>query len=263
MSISKKKRKQAIKLYDKYEKNIAKKIENKLVRYFNAQGKRIATAVKKEMNKKADTKITKEEAEKQAESIIKKSYNFTTDIAELRNILAPLLLAAGTLGNELANIRLYASKEDYQLFAVIEDKYLKFLDQHGLKQAKNITETTRKNASRVIRDGIINGRSYTEIVDDIVAYTKIHSRARARTIAATEVHTSFLTARDLNAREGGFKEKHWLDSDDASVRPNHVRYDNMGYVDIDYVYDNDVSYPGDYRGSASNIVNCRCEISYK
>lgn len=246
------------KLYDKYEKNIANKIRRELIKYFNEQIDRLAKHVRNKINKKD---VSEDDAQKQADNILK-DYNIENDIKELQVTMFPLLYTAGELGNDLANIRLYAGEGDYQIFSIIEKRYLTYLRSHGLTLAKEVNKTTMNRTRRIIAKGLIKGQSYDEIAKNIQA-TKKFSYNRARTIAETEVHTSFMVTRDLNAKSGGFKEKHWMDSDDASVRPTHRRYDNMGWVKFDYVYDNDVSFPGDPKGSPKNVIRCRCEISYR
>ena len=72
-----------------------------------------------------------------------------------------------------------------------------------------------------------------------------------------------MTARNLNAIEGGFKEKAWLTSGDEAVRETHQQYGSLGYVPMDYKFGGTMLYPGDPNGSASEIIWCRCEILYR
>lgn len=259
-----KKRDKITKLYDKYSKKPEQKFQKPLVKFFKSQSKRISKAIKaKYPDKKDNPKITKEEAEKQAKKILETSYSFNTDIKELTKLLKPLLHQSANVGNDLANIRLYSKADDYIDFSIVEQEYLKFLDEYGVNLAKNLTETTINNTRRVLRDGIIKGESYSTMAKNIVEYTDIHSVERAKLIAETEVHTTFMVTRDINATNAGFKEKHWMDSDDSVVRPWHRAYDNKGWVAMDYLWGGVMRFPGDPSGSARENARCRCEIQYR
>lgn len=260
MAIRKVTRRRIHRAYDRYEKNLLKKYIPVIKKFLDKQTEGIAKAVKKIPEKKAD--IDKNKAEEDATKLFDKNYDIERDIPELQTTLFPLLLGAGNIGNDLANIMLYAEEGDYQLFNIIEPKYLKFVENHGLEMSKSINETSRKRAIRIMRDGIVKGERYSSIADTLLKEMKEQNIARARTIVATEVHTSFMTARDLNAVSGGFKEKHWLSSKDAAVRPLHAKYDSEGWVKMSHKWGG-MKYPGDPAGQSFDVINCRCDISYR
>ena len=162
MAISNKVKKRMLKMYDRYEKNILIKIKKDIRKYLEAQGERISKAI---IERHVDTKedeytdgMDEQESIEESKEILDAAYNFDEDIKELTNLLVDLLILSGETGNELANIRLYSDESDYKLFGIIEESYLKFLDEYGLKQAKEITDTTIKNTRRVIKEGLIQGK---------------------------------------------------------------------------------------------------------
>ncbi len=246
-------------LYDKYEKAPAKKIEDKVSKYLLEQSGRIQKHVEAFDDKKS--KPTKKEAEKQAEKVLK-AYNFEADVLSFYKSIFPLLVMSGDIGNNLSNLVLYADAKDYKTFAIIEPKYLKFLKDYGLNQAKQITDTTKLKARSVIAEGIEKGLSYSDIGKNISDKFIEITPGRAKTIAETEVHTTFMATRELNAQAGGFKEKLWLSSKDKSVRPRHQVFDKVGWVPFDYLWDS-MAFPGDPRGSARNTIRCRCDLLYR
>jgi hypothetical protein len=267
VAVSKKKRRATHRAYDRYEKNLLKKYIPIVKKFLDKQTVSIAKAIKKIPEKKQDDKLTEEEiranAEVEATKLFDKNYDIERDIPELQITLFPLLFSAGNIGNDLANIMLYATEGDYQLFNIIEPKYLEFIETHGLEMSKSINTTSRKRAIRIMRDGIIKGERYSTIADTLLKEMKEQNIARARTIVATEVHASFMTARDINAESGGFKEKHWLSSKDKVVRPWHAKYDNEGWVKFSHKWGGVMKFPGDPAGSAKENANCRCDISYR
>jgi len=252
------------KMYDKYEKNVAKRHQKKIVKYLRAQGRRISKAIiTKNNDTKDDNNMTEKEAEELARKILDNSYDFEDDIKSLDALLFSMVLVSGEVGNELANIRLFAKESDYQLFSVIDKEYTKYARKYSLVQSKLITDTTKKRTRKILADGMLKGESYQQISKNIVDNVDNLSVARAQAIASTEIHSSFMVARDIKASTAGFKEKKWMDSDDSVVRPWHKKYDDEGWVAIDYLWGGIMRFPGDPFGTAREVIRCRCEISYR
>lgn len=245
--------------YERYEYRAMVIYRAGLRKYLKKQAIRIAAFVEKFPE-------TKEFTEREIEDIaweIVEMYDFYGDMEELQELIKQYMMTIGNMGNNLANIQLYSSNIDYKPFSIIEDKYTRYIDDYSLIQAEEITHTTKKRTRKVIKDGMLQGKSYSQIAVDIVDKTDIESLGRAKTIATTEVHTSFMTSRHLNAEQGNFKEKLWLTSGDRSVRPLHQEYGSLGYVPYGYMYGGAMLYPGDPNGFAGDVINCRCEIVYR
>lgn len=246
--------------YERYEYRAIIFIRAKVRKYLKAQGKKIAKHIINYAESKQE--LTEEEINRIAEEIIS-AYDFDLDREELRELIKQYTIEVGNMGNSLANIQLYSISQDYKPFAIIDDKYTKYIDEYSLNQAKEITDTTKKRTRNILKNGLREGKRYSQIAQDIVDKTDIESLGRATTIAATETHTSFMTTRHLNAEQGGFKEKLWLTSGDSSVRPSHQEYGSLGYVKYDYLFGGTMLYPGDPNGSAGDVISCRCEIVYR
>lgn len=260
MAVSDKVAKRVMAQYDKTEKPVVLKIEKVVLKYLLEQSEKLL----KHVNSFNDTKSNKrsEESLNGAKKLLK-TYDFEEDANKLYKTLFPLLVMSGEVGNDLANIVLYAEEESYQLFSVIEPRYLKWLKAYGTDQSKFITETTKTKATNIIADGIENGLSYSAIGEELSNRLNGISQGRATNIAATEVHTTFMSARNFNAEVGGFKEKAWLSSRDKAVRPKHQVYDSLGWVDFDYLFGGRMKYPGDPNGTPDDVIRCRCDIMYK
>lgn len=170
------------------------------------------------------------------------------------------------------------------------DKYgLKFFE--GIKSTlkinghaskiKDINETVNKqlfqNLKTAYETGVQEGNSVQEIAQRIIDETKQTykmAEKRAVTIARTETTSA---ANDLflgNFEENGVNQKEWLTSQDENVRSiankaefDHAAMDGMT-VNIDDQFNvpstggiEGMDYPGDMeKGSAGDVINCRCTI---
>ena len=84
-------------------------------------------------------------------------------------------------------------------------------------------------------------------------------KARARTIARTEINgakndVAFHTIQDL-----GIEKKQWSSSEDMRVRPSHASV-NGEIVGINEYFSNGLLYPCDPDGPADEVCNCRCSV---
>ncbi len=99
------------------------------------------------------------------------------------------------------------------------------------------------------------------------------AEARAEAIVRTEVNRVFSTAQQSRLEQGartlaGTREeirKYWLSAEDERVRPAHAkaaeRYDREHAIPVSepfLVGGEELMHPLDPRGSARNVINCRC-----
>lgn len=143
--------------------------------------------------------------------------------------------------------------------------------ENAFEQAQLITDTTRKDLTKLI----IDAEQANITVDEITKLIKIKlgeqiASSRARTIARTETHNaatfaSLTSAKALDADLGLQLQKIWLAVDDKRTRPDHNVADNQK-VPIDSLFKvggTSMSRPGDPRGGASQVVNCRCALGFE
>lgn len=89
--------------------------------------------------------------------------------------------------------------------------------------------------------------------------------ARAKTVAVTEVHRAFnfgSLAAAMNV--GGGVRKTWNTKDDNATRPFHAAADGQTRP-VNQAFDvggENLMAPGDPDGSAWNVIQCRCKLSY-
>jgi hypothetical protein len=151
------------------------------------------------------------------------------------------------------------AKADYEDYA---DQFL--ADNAGAK-IDGITDTDQQWLANSIRSGVSEGKSNNEIASDLTDSFDNMSDGRAATIARTETASAFNYASNETATDmmpdGATKTWNTTSSD---PRPAHEEADGQT-VPIDESFDvdgEDLDYPGDPDGSADNIINCLCVVSY-
>jgi len=159
---------------------------------------------------------------------------------------------------------------------------LDWLREHGADNIKTIANTFKRTIVRIISNGFQEGLGIEEIARNLQRTVNQRGfyRYQARRIARTEA-TSAANKAALHAGEitGFVTNKIWISASDARTRRfPKAKFDHFdmhlkqvglkenfkvpmrglipmkGYEEL--------SYPGDkFRGSAGNIINCRCSVS--
>ena len=109
-----------------------------------------------------------------------------------------------------------------------------------------------------LQQGYENGQGIDTIADELTKNYNVE-KARARTIARTEINgakndVAFHTIQDL-----GIEKKQWSSSEDMRVRPSHASV-NGEIVGINEYFSNGLLYPCDPDGPADEVCNCRCSV---
>jgi hypothetical protein len=142
---------------------------------------------------------------------------------------------------------------------------------HSLRAARNITATTKAIFDDVVSQASAEERlSISELTKLLLG--RVASRARAVTIARTEIVTASnysadLTAREIAAANGITYDKYWLSAADERTRASHVaangqKADAFGFFTVGGYR---MSHPcdSDQGAPASEIINCRCTCRRK
>ena len=126
---------------------------------------------------------------------------------------------------------------------------------------KDTADLKRKITSQVSRS-MITGESYGQCAQALERQTEIGFNRAAR-IARTEGHRIQVTAAMdalYDAREAGADVvKQWDATLDKRTRRSHARCDGE-IREIDDTFGNGLMCPGDPKGPASEVVNCRCAL---
>lgn len=150
----------------------------------------------------------------------------------------------------------------------IRDYFLeKWNKKNAAKQAKKITETTRKALNEIITKAQVEGIPHKQVVKEILDKVEDMSKTRADTIARTETSKSINTTSFETAKESGMLEKCWIHiGGKKTFRPHHKAL-NGKWIKIDDVFivkDGIVArYPHDEKLPVGEIVRCSCLIIFR
>jgi uncharacterized protein with gpF-like domain len=124
-----------------------------------------------------------------------------------------------------------------------------------------VNTTTIDQISAIIQAGRDELLDPGKIATNIRQLAQITTRIRAETIARTETHSAAGFANNEAAKLLDIELwKEWIDAGDEREREDH-RAGNVDRVDVNsefFVGGEYLAYPGDTRGSAENVINCRC-----
>ena len=148
----------------------------------------------------------------------------------------------------------------------LEEEIEEYLRTLGLGQVNLITNATRTKVLQVLRKGLEEGKSIRDISKDLEKSVAFNS-ARATRIARTETHSAMSYGSHKVAGNLGLDRplKKWMPSGDDRVRDWHREMSPKPAIPIDddfIVRGQPMSYAGDPRGGALNVINCRCFIAY-
>jgi len=147
------------------------------------------------------------------------------------------------------------------------DAVKRYLRQFGAQKVVDISETTRKKLRAILARGVHEGDTVREIANSIEQlYLEELIPNRSMVIARTEVLAASSLVNQEAAREVGEEmDKFWLSVLDGRERETHREaHRQRRALDEDYeVGGEKLAYPGDPKGRAENIIQCRCTEIYE
>lgn len=142
-------------------------------------------------------------------------------------------------------------------FDVVNPRFTKWIKTNGLKQAKEINDTTQDKLRKTLSDGIQRGEGIPLLRDRVSTVFTEAKTSRAEKIARTETHNTVGAGTQETYKAANVKQKEWLTTIDGRERESHAVM-NGEVVAINEQFSNGLMYPGDPSGDASEVVNCRC-----
>jgi len=133
------------------------------------------------------------------------------------------------------------------------------------ERAKGNINLMRRNISDTITRGIIQGKSYPQMANDIKDWYDKEAW-KADRIIRTEAHRvreqGTQNAFEQAKAEGVQMKKRWGAALDDRTRDEHGAADGqeVGVDEKFMVGGEELEYPGDPSGSAENVINCRCSM---
>jgi len=192
-------------------------------------------------------------------------------LALLTDTLSDGWEAATALGVE--HLTSLGQKQDLTTRAAIE-----YLGTYGTQRARQILDTTGKQLTDIIISGQRQGESTPQIMRRLVNRVPQLAATRAKIIAETEVHSAAqFGAYNAALRSTRLLLKTWNTTEDDLVRDfrqgggfsHRLMQGVQKPLDIAFAVPHSrggtesLRFPGDPEGSAGNIINCRCAVSYE
>lgn len=125
----------------------------------------------------------------------------------------------------------------------------------------------------ILTQGIDRGLGIVDIgkliIGDIAEYSGRFAKYRAERIARTEIIGTSNWASLTSVESSGVKDrllKKWHVTVDGRERSAHLAMADKPAIPIDDFFDvggEKLKYPGDPRGSAGNVIQCRCAVVYQ
>lgn len=203
--------------------------------------------------------------ERQAlERLDKKQYKGYLDeeslLEEFGKLLKPYMVAFAQQAGD-STIMDYGLSVDFAADSPIIQGYI-----HSVlsTSASEIVKTTEKDLMPIF-DDLVNGNG---TVDDAKQKIKDlfgqYKNYRPQAIARTEANRINNYASIEAARQGGLEKKVWVSALTSDTREAHAAADGqaVGMDDSFLVGGELLQYPGDPNGSAGNVINCLCTITF-
>jgi hypothetical protein len=194
-------------------------------------------------------------------------------IDQMGFILRDILLenntkTAGILG-DFQMRQLEKSSAQVNRVKVFEEEIVGQLDNFLLAEATRsvffITSEDKRLSARIIALGISDGQGTAPIARSLqTQFSGVLGQVRSQRISRTEVGIVGSKAQNQGAVNLGAKSKQWIQISDQRAREIHTDVDgiSLGMEDLFFPGGEGMAFPHDVRGSAANIINCRCDILY-
>jgi uncharacterized protein with gpF-like domain len=150
---------------------------------------------------------------------------------------------------------------DHKAINDLTEEEIDFIEDTIDERAKEVNETTRNRLYDAILAILLLGGGKKEIVKAIDQLFKEDIPIRSKSIADTETITAGNAGSFFAAKFLGVKAKEWVAILDDRTRENH-REVNGETIPIEENYSNGLRFPGDPRGPAHLVINCRCVERY-
>lgn len=161
-----------------------------------------------------------------------------------------------------------------------DDYMRRYVEERTGEKIKSITTTTRTRAIAIAKKVVAQAIEQGLSIDDIAAMLKQHyyndALYRSVRIARTEVIAASNAGSIQGALSTGLAiKKVWLATKTGHTRESHMLMDRKAvdmqeYFDVPIISNSGIvegseklMHPGDPKGSAGNVINCRCTVVYE
>ena len=170
---------------------------------------------------------------------------------------------ASNVFNGLKSGKGFQTKDQDDLFMSFMQSWVEL---EGAELVTNVTANTKQYLKRILEKGIQDNLTIEEIAKQIRDSNRIGGISRARIVARTEIIRASNVGSLQGAKSSNLNlQKVWLSTIDSRVRIDHAEANNqkVGLDDFFLVGGEELKFPADPRGSASNTIACRCTTFYE
>jgi hypothetical protein len=159
-----------------------------------------------------------------------------------------------------------------------EDEWIEMvrrsLSAAAAERVISVSQTSRERAKKMLKEilseGFEQGLSIDKIAEGIDSKIdkawKVEKKFRAVRIARTEIVAASNRGQLSGADATGLPmKKKWLASGSGEPRPEHLAMNSADPINKDeyfIVMGEQLLHPGDPSGSAANVINCRCTMTF-
>jgi hypothetical protein len=161
-----------------------------------------------------------------------------------------------------------AGKKDIGFFSAVWRRLMHhFYLTDSADRVTNVSDSTKDQIAKALDDADEQGLTTSETASYLVKTLQSDefTRSRALTIARTESTAAANQGAMLAADSSDYLVgKIWIPVMDANTRPAHAEMDGEPAISLDGLFEVGgelLNYPGDLRGSAGNVINCRCCVA--
>ena len=155
-------------------------------------------------------------------------------------------------------------------FDLVDESTVKRLVKRGdislPKKKINILKDERWNTKQMsskLLQGIVNGDSIPKIAKslmEVIGNNKTSAIRNARTMCTEAENGGRLDSYKNLEAQGVVQKKEWMSTPDDRTRPSHIDIDGEEQ-DIDKPFSNGCMFPGDGKGPADEVWQCRCTMT--
>lgn len=167
---------------------------------------------------------------------------------------------AGETYNSITARKAFDDKIKRSWLDVVAD----FLRIFGGQKVTDLNGTTSEFIGRAMATATENQWGPIKAARELRKSWKEASVFRTERIARTEILGASNMGSIEGARSTGLDlKKKWVATLDDRIRSSHIAMNSEPAQDLDQPYSNDLMFPGDPSGKASEIINCRCTQVYE
>ena len=199
----------------------------------------------------------------------------------IRHAMVETYQKTGLKFAKLTQKKFKSEKKDYDPTQLSDDQFIQDMRDYALNQGGShitwISQSAESEALNIIRatldqasaEGWGVGKLAQTMRDELQMGYSNYARYASERIARTEITAASNYGSHLGANSTGYPmKKRWIATYDSRVRDAHAVAGAKYQAGIDinepyFVGGEDLMFPGDPSGSASNIIQCRCTESYE